>query len=309
MLSIWFACPFVEKYSSFVISLRRKFERHLGPAWAGRAALGESGAMTMGYSVVGPGDRYDWDGLRRPDTVGPPVWLYQCTLLGQGIFESGGSVRAVQPGEAFCAVIPSRHRYHSDPQCPRWVFFWMLLRHSEIVPRLLRHENLVNTIIGSQTGEEVATLAAQVLLRTDLHEDPLEVEGGLFRWMLALERLAVRQRHPDAEREKMRQFVRTFLLADLRKFIGVEEIAAAWGADRASFTRKFGEATGESPAAFVRRVRLGEAIRLLSNPALSVKEVAARTGFADANHFCKTFRAEMRMSPGSYRRMVVPAAD
>jgi len=36
---------------------------------------------------------------------------------------------------------------------------------------------------------------------------------------------------------------------------------------------------------------------------LSVKEIAAATGFRDANRFCKAFRQSYQLSPGEYRRL------
>jgi transcriptional regulator GlxA family with amidase domain len=74
--------------------------------------------------------------------------------------------------------------------------------------------------------------------------------------------------------------------------------------DRTTFSRKFKARTGLSPAAFVTEVRLEEALKLLRTDA-KLEEVAASTGFADANHFCKVFRRHFHSSPGSYRRLIV----
>jgi len=60
--------------------------------------------------------------------------------------------------------------------------------------------------------------------------------------------------------------------------------------------------TGISPAAFVTEVRLKEALKLLRTPA-KLEDVAAQTGFADANHFCKVFRRHFHTSPGAYRHL------
>ena len=51
------------------------------------------------------------------------------------------------------------------------------------------------------------------------------------------------------------------------------------------------------------RLRLKNAVRLLLNePRLSIKEVAARVGYAGALHFSAEFRRQYGISPRAYRR-------
>lgn len=63
----------------------------------------------------------------------------------------------------------------------------------------------------------------------------------------------------------------------------------------------FREITGYPPLDYLRRLRVEEARRLLADPALSVKEVAARTGFRDTSHFSKVFRRVDGLSPAHFR--------
>ncbi|MGE9291176.1 MAG: helix-turn-helix domain-containing protein, partial [Puniceicoccales bacterium] len=61
--------------------------------------------------------------------------------------------------------------------------------------------------------------------------------------------------------------------------------------------------TGTTPALFVLEVRLEEAARRLRTSRLSVKEIAAATGFRSSNQLCKSFRRYFQMSPGSFRKV------
>ena len=63
----------------------------------------------------------------------------------------------------------------------------------------------------------------------------------------------------------------------------------------------FREVTGYPPLDYLRRLRVEEARRLLADSRLSVKEVAARTGFRDTSHFSKVFRRVDGLSPAHYR--------
>jgi AraC-like DNA-binding protein len=61
-------------------------------------------------------------------------------------------------------------------------------------------------------------------------------------------------------------------------------------------------ATGRTPSQLVREERTHEAKRLLAKTDLTVRQVAARTGFADPAYFCRFFRRETGVSPGAFRR-------
>jgi len=56
---------------------------------------------------------------------------------------------------------------------------------------------------------------------------------------------------------------------------------------------------GMSPLAYVHRLRLEEAYRLLSNSSMNVAEVAGNVGFDDANYFSRLFRRKMGMPPSA----------
>ncbi|QGV79138.1 helix-turn-helix transcriptional regulator [Streptomyces ficellus] len=61
-------------------------------------------------------------------------------------------------------------------------------------------------------------------------------------------------------------------------------------------------ATGRTPGQHVREARVQEAKRLLVHTGLTVRQVAARVGFADPAYFCRFFRRETGVSPGEFRR-------
>ena len=67
----------------------------------------------------------------------------------------------------------------------------------------------------------------------------------------------------------------------------------------------FREVTGYPPLDYLRRLRVEEARRLLDDARLSVKEVAARTGFRDTSHFSKVFRRIDGLSPAHYREALL----
>lgn len=56
-----------------------------------------------------------------------------------------------------------------------------------------------------------------------------------------------------------------------------------------------------SPQAYIEERRMEEAVRLLYSRSLSIKEVAARTGFCDPLYFSKRFKKHFGVCPACYR--------
>ncbi len=67
------------------------------------------------------------------------------------------------------------------------------------------------------------------------------------------------------------------------------------------FARMFRAELGESPMRYVRRHRVGLASQLLRTTAMSVSEVAQRTGFSSAGRLSEAFRREKGCSPSEFR--------
>lgn len=82
------------------------------------------------------------------------------------------------------------------------------------------------------------------------------------------------------------------------------DLAAKFGYTEAHFCRKFKEATGLTPANYIRIYRLERASHLLKEEELQISEVAARCGFSDANYFSRCFKAHFKKTPSMVKRKV-----
>ena len=95
--------------------------------------------------------------------------------------------------------------------------------------------------------------------------------------------------------------VRDLLHDRLADDIGLDELARFAGVDRFRLTRQFTQAFGLSPHAYLVRLRLRAARRLLAIGD-GVAEVATAVGFADQSHLGRWFQRAYRMSPAAYQR-------
>jgi AraC family transcriptional regulator len=89
--------------------------------------------------------------------------------------------------------------------------------------------------------------------------------------------------------------------AHLHGPLSLHELAAVAEMDVFRFVRAFKERTGMPPHRFVLQVRVEAAKALLRDRALSISDVALRTGFATPSHFATTFRKTTRATPRAWR--------
>jgi len=104
------------------------------------------------------------------------------------------------------------------------------------------------------------------------------------------------------------QRVRELLHERMAEDLGLDELARASGIDRFRLTREFKRAFGQSPHAYLVRLRLRAARALLAAGG-EPGAVALAVGFADQSHLGRWFQRAYRLSPGAYRRQCTNVLD
>lgn len=102
--------------------------------------------------------------------------------------------------------------------------------------------------------------------------------------------------------------VRDYLHDHMALDTGLDELSALTGVDRFRLTRQFKQAFGQSPHAYLVRLRLRAARRLLTQgiaPAL----VASQVGFADQSHLGRWFQRAYRITPAAFQRRCTNVLD
>jgi transcriptional regulator GlxA family with amidase domain len=83
--------------------------------------------------------------------------------------------------------------------------------------------------------------------------------------------------------------------------LSLPALAQKAGMSERSFSRRYAEATGITPARAVERLRVEAARRLLSDTGLPVKRIAARCGFGSEETLRRSFLRLLAATPQSYR--------
>jgi transcriptional regulator GlxA family with amidase domain len=92
-----------------------------------------------------------------------------------------------------------------------------------------------------------------------------------------------------------------WVAANLRADLSVAALARRASMSERSFARVFAAETGETPAAWARRVRLEAARSALEMSARSVKEIAHTCGFSSAETMHRAFQRALHTTPLAYR--------
>lgn len=106
----------------------------------------------------------------------------------------------------------------------------------------------------------------------------------------------------QAESDDPYRALRAWMLEHLEDDLSVAALAQRVGQSPRDFHRKFTAASGQTPARFVESLRL-ERVRLLLSHALSLKELAVRTGFGSAVRLSRAFERRFGVKPSLFREL------
>lgn len=104
--------------------------------------------------------------------------------------------------------------------------------------------------------------------------------------------------------EAVKQYIRAHITDPLDR----ATLAAVAGFSIPHFHRIFLEQVGESPNAYVRRLRMERAGRKLRMGAVDIGEVALAAGYESHTAFSKAFKQYFGMAPSAFRQLGCRAA-
>ncbi|MBM4440442.1 MAG: helix-turn-helix domain-containing protein [Candidatus Rokubacteria bacterium] len=147
--------------------------------------------------------------------------------------------------------------------------------------------DLVLYLIARCAGATVAQAVAR-LFALQWHQD------GLTPYMV----FEGRRDHGDAEIESAQRWLgEHFSVGN-----PVEQMIKRSKLAERTFKRRFTQATGVTPIAYVQRLRIEDAKRRLERTSASVDDVSFRVGYEDAAFFRRLFKRTTGLAPGAYRK-------
>jgi len=104
------------------------------------------------------------------------------------------------------------------------------------------------------------------------------------------------------------RIVQDWLFHNFRNPVRLATLAGQAGMSSRTFARRFRLATGDTPVAYLHRLRINAARHLLENETQSVQAICRAVGYDDPAYFRRLFRRHTGTSPRAYReRFGVPS--
>ncbi|MEJ9217836.1 helix-turn-helix domain-containing protein [Paenibacillus glucanolyticus] len=89
----------------------------------------------------------------------------------------------------------------------------------------------------------------------------------------------------------------------------LEELCARTMMSRTSFCRRFKEVTGRTFSQYLANYRIRMAMRLLTEPELTITDVCFKVGFNELSYFCRIFKKYTGTTPAYYKKNAFKTVD
>jgi transcriptional regulator GlxA family with amidase domain len=96
--------------------------------------------------------------------------------------------------------------------------------------------------------------------------------------------------------------VQNWLEANFEQPIVIDDLAQRFGFGVRNFKRRFKEATGYTPLAYLQTLRLEKAKQLLETTRMSLDSITYTVGYEDSNSFRRLFLQRVGLLPAAYRK-------
>lgn len=225
-------------------------------------------------------------------------------LEGQGKLTLGGKEYHLRENDMFFIAPYESHSYFPVPADP-WKYFWFILTGSQV-------ETYMNNFLFSRehpvyhcvSPDRIKMLTSAFFSNNTETASKEKMFAFFFELMahLSLERLpktnSVRTEISDyIEKIKNLIFV-NYSNPDFK----IEDLSFMINLSHSYLCSIFKKSTNISLKKYLSDIRMEQALDLLINSNLSVKEISFRTGFYDALYFSKTFKKQYGVSPSDYRK-------
>ena len=288
----------------------QNYFRYFASAPAGSAwGLGVTAA---GYTEVAPGTPYppmrhpadhefDWD-------RGRTLAALQVVMIsaGSGWFESRATGRKkITAGSAFVVLPGVWHRYRPDGRTG-WTESWMEVRGPTVGS--LQKAGWLDASASLRRHAETAGLDEAL---EAVHARARAARGGFdpeltARAMGVLAAWARIGQTRPAQPRTLRAIMEAerYLAAHHAEPVNIAALARRVGVAYSHFRREFRKHTGYAPWAYVLRLRLMRARRLLTQSEAKLEQIAAQLGFSSPFHLSLAFKQAYGQAPDHWRRQM-----
>jgi AraC-like DNA-binding protein len=256
--------------------------------WTGRLR-GRSPEATLLYAT-----RYA--GSRSPASPAGAHGFFELTvsLGGTGILETDRGSFTLGPADA--VMVPAGMPHRELSRDPGWDVLWIGWRGRSEKRWPAARATLVSG------AESLRPWAVGLWTWAQRQWGPIgpELDHALGFLLAGLRRIH-ESRHTSGPQAWLNRAI-DFMHDRLGSEISMDDVAAAAGFSKGHFQRRFRDAVGETPNAYLNRIRLERAAAYLRESPIPVSDIATAVGFPDQRYFSRVWRKAYGLSPTRFRR-------
>lgn len=216
---------------------------------------------------------------------------------------SGGERLELGAGDGFLYPKHAFQQYGSSAEDP-WDVRWIHFETQIPLPMLREADESGGWLFTFSNRERFKELTEEMYALCSPFETGNEPRLSALLYEILVELVQHSERLEGSSALEKQNAIR--VAADLIRYKceepwSLERMSALAGYSSFHFLRLFQQVMGKTPNHYVTECRIDAAKLLLATTALSVTEVAARCGFAQASYFIRVFRSSENVSPKMYR--------
>ncbi|MFB6340822.1 AraC family transcriptional regulator [Saccharicrinis sp. FJH2] len=227
---------------------------------------------------------------------------------GYGTIKIGEAEHQLEPNTFFVIHSDTAHSYWASQKDP-WSIYWLHFG-GERSSFFTEHFSKVNWIKQSSKSRiddriiqfnELLTALESGFSKENINYANLSLNGLLASFFYvetyrAVKGFSVTNPVDQAIIFMQKNINTTIKIADISQHVKLSE---------SHLNKIFRNKTGTSPMDYFINLKMQEAIRLLTNQSLKIKEVAYRLGYSDQYYFTRIFTKHIGSSPGSFSKMSI----
>ena len=229
------------------------------------------------------------------------VDVIEFVLKGTGTVESPNGTFHPSAGDSYLLRSNEPHKYYSDPDDP-WVKIWVNFQGT-LIPSVLDAYGLRKSMLlpGINTYDHLKRIHDIASSETMDIDTIMDKCCTVFVELCQYIRNQLPTNEQPAQIPQNIALLKEYLDTHLHERLTLEKCSEITFMSISQTIRSFRAAYGVTPYEYLNQRRIRTARLLLRNSALSIQDIAERTGFQDQNYFSKYFKKKCGESPSKFR--------